>query len=296
MDIIIDLINSHIVNPYITHQPPASPLPHAHYPWSSSYSLLRQFLVMWAFLYLSALAIYYLFATLTFSLFYLDGDKGTKGRNSARWYWDTRQMYNEIVLSTWSLGLMSGMTAVMETWILMGHGHLYTVANQYGWLYFIASPLLFLLFTDFLIYWIHRWLHHRYFYWLHKLHHHYKETTPFSAFAFHPIDGFAQSFPYHIFVLIFPMHQYLYMATLLLVGLWTVNIHDRVTLNLWGVNGAAHHTIHHTKFNYNYGQYFTWCDRVFGTYKDPLLYWPYKQAEVGEGVVEGEVVTKGKEE
>ena len=286
MDVIVEFINAYIVNPYITHQPPPSLIPHTYYPWSSSYSLSRQFLVMWGFLYLSSLAIYYLFATLTFTLFYLDGDGGQKARNSARWYWDTRQMCNEIWLSTWSLGLMSGLTAVMETWILMGHGHLYTVASQYGWTYFALSPLLFLLFTDFLIYWIHRGLHHRSLYWLHKLHHHYKETTPFSAFAFHPLDGFAQSFPYHIFVLVFPMHQYLYMATLLLVGLWTVNIHDRVTLSLPGVNGAAHHTIHHTKFNYNYGQYFTWCDRVFGTYKDPLLYYPYKEDESsGEAVV-----------
>lgn len=32
------------------------------------------------------------------------------------------------------------------------------------------------------------------------------------------------------------------------------DIHDRVSLRLFGVNGAAHHTVHHTKFNYNYGQ------------------------------------------
>ena len=280
----MDAINAHLINPYVTHQPsPPSPLPHpSGYPWSADYSLPRQFLVMWAFLYLSSLLIYYLFASLTFSLYYLDGDRGSKGRNSAHWQWDAAQMLNEVCLSTWSLGLMSGMTAVMETVILMGYGRLYVEWGGMGWAYLLASPLLFLLFTDFLIYWIHRALHHPLLYRLHKLHHHYKETTPFSAFAFHPLDGFAQSFPYHVFVFVCPMHQYLYMATLLLVGLWTVNIHDRVTLDIWGVNGAAHHTIHHTKFNFNYGQYFTWCDRVFGTYKEPKLYFPYRQ-EQSEG-------------
>ncbi len=75
------------------------------------------------------------------------------------------------------------------------------------------------------------------------------------------------------------MHSRLYLLTLMIVGLWTVNIHDRMTLRLWGVNGAAHHTVHHVKFNYNFGQYFTWSDHVFGTYKNPYQTWPYELDE-----------------
>lgn len=276
MDLLVSLINEHLVDPYILKDNNVSPYQHSQYPWSESYSLTRQFLVMWGFLYLSSLLIYYIFATITFCYFFLDGDKGQKGLNTARWKWDPKQMWDELWISTTSLWVMSGLTALMETYILMGNGKLYKNVADYGWTYLILSPILFLVFTDFLIYWIHRILHHRWVYWLHKLHHHYKETTPFSAFAFHPLDGFAQSFPYHIFVFVFPMHEYMYLATLFLVGMWTINIHDRVTLNLFGVNGAAHHTIHHTKFNYNYGQYFTWCDQVFGSYLDPHLYQPYK--------------------
>lgn len=35
------------------------------------------------------------------------------------------------------------------------------------------------------------------------------------------------------------------------------------------INSAAHHTIHHLEFNYNYGQYFTLWDRIGGSYKRP---------------------------
>jgi hypothetical protein len=28
------------------------------------------------------------------------------------------------------------------------------------------------------------------------------------------------------------------------------------------INGPAHHTLHHLHFTVNYGQYFTWSDRV----------------------------------
>lgn len=35
------------------------------------------------------------------------------------------------------------------------------------------------------------------------------------------------------------------------------------------VNGAACHTMHHLYFNYNYGQFTTLSDRLFGSYRKP---------------------------
>lgn len=35
------------------------------------------------------------------------------------------------------------------------------------------------------------------------------------------------------------------------------------------INGPAHHTLHHLYFTVNYGQYFTWADRVGGSYRHP---------------------------
>jgi len=135
---------------------------------------------------------------------------------------------------------------------------------------------MFVAFSDTCVYWIHRMLHHRLLYApVHKLHHRYKQTTPFSAFAFHPLDGWLQGCPYHIFVFLFPMHHVTYFVALAAVGLWTINIHDRVTFKLPFVNGAAHHTVHHTDFNYNYGQYFVFWDMFGGSFRDPFKYAPY---------------------
>lgn len=33
--------------------------------------------------------------------------------------------------------------------------------------------------------------------------------------------------------------------------------------------GAGYHTIHHVLYNYNYGHYFTFVDRLFGTLITP---------------------------
>lgn len=259
-------------------------------PYDPQYGVLRQLAVLTVFLYLGAVALYVLMACTTFTCYFREdaskaeqrGDvkekDGSYSRpNMAWWRRDGAQIRAEIFTSLWSLFIMAGMTAPLELLMMNGYGQVYHSIDDYGMAYFILSPFLFIIFTDSLIYWIHRGLHWGPVYKLHKLHHRFKETTPFSAFSFHPIDGWAQGLPYHLFVLFFPMHSILYTISVALVGLWTINIHDRVTLNLWGVNGAAHHTVHHTKFNYNYGQYFTFWDRVCGTYMDPSEHAPYNR-------------------
>jgi len=51
---------------------------------------------------------------------------------------------------------------------------------------------------------------------------------------------------------------------------WTISIHDGeyFSSNKF-INGAAHHTLHHLYFNYNYGQYFTLWDYIGGSFKMP---------------------------
>jgi lathosterol oxidase len=126
---------------------------------------------------------------------------------------------------------------------------------------------------------------------VHKPHHLWKIPTPFAAYAFHPLvrhglntfisyyfvhvlfsflishwcfisqDGYLQALPYHLFPFIFPLHKGLYLGLFGFVMTWTVFIHDGAYFvsGSW-INGAAHHTIHHLEFSYNYGQYFTlWC-------------------------------------
>lgn len=33
--------------------------------------------------------------------------------------------------------------------------------------------------------------------------------------------------------------------------------------------GAAYHTIHHTHYHYNFGQWFIFCDYIFGSLRTP---------------------------
>lgn len=138
----------------------------------------------------------------------------------------------------------------------------------------LVSIVTFITFTDACIYWIHRFLHHKLIYkYIHKDHHKWKIPTPFASHAFHPMDGFLQSCPYHIYPFLFPLHKVLYLFLFVFVNVWTVSIHDgdyRVpdTLKPF-VNGSAHHTDHHLFYNYNYGQFFTLWDRIGGSFRNP---------------------------
>lgn len=143
----------------------------------------------------------------------------------------------------------------------------------FGEAYNLVQIPLFLMYTDCGVYWIHRALHSRALYkHLHKPHHKWIVPTPFASHAFHPIDGWAQSLPYHIFPFVFPMQKLAYIALFTFVQLWTVMIHDGFfVLNSRFINGTACHAVHHLEFNYNFGQYFTLWDRIGGSYKQPRV-------------------------
>ncbi|KAG6907280.1 hypothetical protein DXG01_009585 [Tephrocybe rancida] len=157
---------------------------------------------------------------------------------------------------------------------VLGYSKLYDGLDTYGYFYLFASVPLFLLFTDYCIYWIHRWLHLPIFYkHIHKPHHKWLIPTPFASHAFHPVDGYLQSVPYHLFIFLFPLHRILYLVLFVLVNFWSIFIHDSDMITGHAlekiINGPAHHTLHHLYFNVNYGQYFTWADRAGSSYRQP---------------------------
>ncbi|RHZ78982.1 hypothetical protein Glove_153g26 [Diversispora epigaea] len=182
------------------------------------------------------------------------------------------QIRKEIQLSALGFPLTSLVTVPWFLGEVRGYSRLYENINDYGWIYGLFSIALFLFFTDMCIYWIHRWLHHPLIYkTLHKAHHRWIVPTPYSSHAFHPFDGYVQSCPYHLFVYIFPLQKWIYIGLFVFVNLWTIMIHDGAYIITSGsfINGAAHHTLHHLYFNYNYGQYFTIWDKLGGSHRLP---------------------------
>jgi lathosterol oxidase len=174
-----------------------------------------------------------------------------------------------------AVGAMPWIAVMMTPFFLfevLGYSKLYdrSVDGPGVWYDWLQFPF-FIIFTDFFIYFIHRGLHHPLIYkQLHKAHHKWIMPTPYASVAFHPVDGFMQSLPYHVFPFVFPLQKFTYLALFGFVQIWTVFIHDgEYVANSPIINGAACHTMHHLYFNYNYGQYTTLWDRLGGSYRKP---------------------------
>ncbi|GAO16265.1 uncharacterized protein UV8b_08216 [Ustilaginoidea virens] len=222
---------------------------------------INLFLIFWLF----GTVVYLLFATLSY-VFVFDKEMEKHPK------YLKNQPRMEIEQSLWALPGMSVLTLPFSLAEARGYTKLYdTSADGPGLWYDVLQYPLFILFTDFSIYWIHRGLHHPLVYKaLHKKHHRWVMPTPYAAYAFHPADGWAQSLPYHVFVLLFPMQKFAFVALFVLVNFWAILIHDGDYLaNNPLINGAACHTVHHLCFNYNYGQYTTLWDRLAGSHRAP---------------------------
>lgn len=182
------------------------------------------------------------------------------------------QVRMEIKQALQAMPGMAILTAAAFTAEVRGHGRLYDSPSDAPFsLYNLLQFPFFILFTDCFIYFIHRGLHHPLIYkTLHKPHHKWIMPTPFASHAFHPLDGFAQSVPYHVFPFLFPLQKLAYVALFVFINIWTVLIHDgEYVADSPIINGAACHTMHHLYFNYNYGQFTTLWDRLGGSYRKP---------------------------
>ncbi len=128
-----------------------------------------------------------------------------------------------------------------------GYGKLYYYPSEfYGVWGMLLSVAAFIVWTDFAIYWIHRWLHTfpTLYKYIHKEHHVWVIPTPWAAIAFHPLDGWAQEIPYLLFPFFFPLQKHLYLALYIFILSWTCSIHDRINLTEHPfINTAAHHDV-----------------------------------------------------
>ncbi len=255
MDVLLQTVDHYFLTPYV-------------YPksWPED-CMYRQFLSLLVIIIVAGYIQYFMVSSISFFTLY---DR----RLMKHRHFLPNQVQKEIAVTCKSIPWMALLSTFPFVAEVRGYSQLYENPDEYGWKYFVFSLFFFLFFTDMCIYWIHRGLHHPLIYkHFHKTHHLWIVPTPFASHAFNPIDGFLQSSPYHIFVFLFPMQKWLYIAMFMFVNFWTTSIHDanyKVPNLLKGIiNCSAHHTDHHTLFNYNYGQFFTLWDKLCKSHHSP---------------------------
>ena len=152
---------------------------------------------------------------------------------------------------------------------------IYTGTEQYGNWWLPVSLLLAMLFQETYYYWLHRLMHHPSIYSIvHKVHHDSYTTSPFTAFSFHPLECLLQAFALPLLLLVLPLHPITLLVLLSVMTLTSVINHLNIELypgrfhahplGKWLI-GATHHAAHHALYQYNFGLYFTFWDRLFKT-------------------------------
>jgi len=152
---------------------------------------------------------------------------------------------------------------------------IYDHIGAHGWLWFAGSIPLIILLHDAYFYWTHRLMHHpKIFRHVHLVHHRSTNPSPWAAYSFHPFEAVVQAVFFFFFVVLVPAHGLALFVFLVYMIVRNVLGHLGIEfLPAWFVRNkwlnlhttTTHHDLHHKHVNGNYGLYFTWWDRWFGT-------------------------------
>jgi Delta7-sterol 5-desaturase len=187
-----------------------------------------------------------------------------------------RLIMQEIRLSLLSSAVYAAPAALaLQAW-LHGGTKIYTDWADYGGVpYLLLSALVYLIVQDSYYYWAHRLMHEpRLFKWMHAGHHKSRQPTPFASFAFDPAEALLTAWLLPALVFLVPIHMALLIGLLMLMTVTAVMNHSGWEMLppgfLHGPVGrhlisATHHSLHHTRFDANFGLYFRFWDKLMGT-------------------------------
>lgn len=184
----------------------------------------------------------------------------------------------EVVHSLVSVVLFSIYSLILLQAYKSGHTAITWDVAAYPWWWGPASFLLVMILHDTYFYWTHRLMHTRWLYRLcHAGHHRSVTPTPWAILSFQPLETVFQFAFFALVILLVPMHPGVLLAYFLYDGI--VNAaghcgHELVPASVRGhwlmkyMNAVTHHDVHHSRFNYNFSQYFNIWDRIMGTFLD----------------------------
>lgn len=181
----------------------------------------------------------------------------------------------EIKWSLISVLIFSVLTMTLFYFVKLGYTRVYFNISDYGWIYFIISPVICIVLHDSYFYWTHRFMHwKKIFSFVHSVHHRSNPPTPWAILSFGPIECLILYSFYFLIVFFFPIHPVAAAIFVLYNIILNTGGHlgyEIVTERMfkhpilkYGLT-VTHHDMHHSKGNCNYGLYFNFWDRIMGT-------------------------------
>jgi len=219
-----------------------------------------------AYVYIS----YFVFADLAYRFLWQAPDQRWQHKRIQRQFPDAGQVAEEIRLSTVTTIFFGVMIALIYAIDSLGWTQIYWTISDYGWPYLALSVAVIAVVHDTYYYWVHRLMHvPKLFKIVHKQHHSFVNPTPFSALAFHPLEGLIEIGIIGLLLFVMPLHP-LAMAIYLMI-LTFLNMVSHVGYELYPrwvhkyFITSTHHNLHHSRANGHYMLLFPFWDRLMGT-------------------------------
>lgn len=187
---------------------------------------------------------------------------------------DTADYKRDILYSLLTVAIFS-VVALTTFVVLRDYNLLYHSLSEmpawYWWLTVI--PVFFI--HDFYFYWAHRLMHHPMLYRrVHKVHHLSTNPSPWTAYAFHPLEAVIETLIVPILAFTVPTHPLVIISFMVFQIIY--NVYGHLGFELFPknfhktfigkyVNTSVAHNQHHRWFHGNYGLYTLIWDRLFGT-------------------------------
>jgi len=219
---------------------------------------------------LSTLMVYYWGASTLNNMYYIEKKSQAKDWKCQPDNWLTKELELEEKLSGCMNAFLAG---AFGTGLFFFHQSypflkMYYTTGPRGFVHYVASCVLVFLWVDFLSYWVHRALHHKWIYkYIHKWHHRYKCPTAFSAFAMSPVEFLSFQSTGILCMCIFPVHVMSFLSVMTLVAYHNQIDHSGVYFegDLPWMPSTKYHDDHHQYFHVNYGVQLILWDWMFGS-------------------------------
>jgi sterol desaturase/sphingolipid hydroxylase (fatty acid hydroxylase superfamily) len=217
---------------------------------------------------------YFFIAGLAFFVFYFLLKNILASRRMQDKFPGIKHYSRDILFSLITILIFATMAALVFT-VFSDYTNLFYQWNKYGEVYYFLTFPLMLLIHDAYFYWMHRLMHQpKLFRYIHRVHHLSTNPSPWTAYAFHPLEAIIEAGIIPVIAFTLPVNYSAFALFLLFQFFYNVYGHlgyelfpprfNKTWIGRWVNTGTAHNQ-HHQFFHGNYGLYTLIWDRMFGT-------------------------------
>lgn len=239
--------------------------------------MIDTFFQVWMKISFKITSRYFLIAGLAFLVFYVLFRRFFSPRKIQAKFPDIRHYRRDMIYSAITILIFATVGAITFV-LLKPWTQIYDRIDEYGWGYYALTYVMMFFLHDAYFYAIHRLMHHpRLFKSIHLIHHKSTNPSPWTSYAFHPLEAVLETGIIPLIAFAFPAHGTAIGLFMLFQFVYNVYGHlgyelypkgfHKTRVGRW-VNTSVAHNLHHGRFHGNYGLYTLIWDRLFGTLRE----------------------------